>query len=294
MEKIIGGKADNLNLMDISNKFNVPIDEIEKEFLIGVEMEHTNNIEIAKEIALDHLSEIPDYYSRLVKMEKETNIKETFEKLISELELTRHYKERLDGRVRWGWDDAKTAPDGSHIEKEHLDSSVYKTVTDKVNNLTKYEFDIPNNEGLSVKLYTHNKMVFHDKYPKEQRDKGNELWGTIRNNNLDSLYWKPPHLKPQTDKHIDYETLNNYLQNNPNIGTIKKPIKSHHIDLAKKPTKVTPTELKGDEFLYNKEIYVIDKNDWTIFPKAKPSDKIDVNDSLFSELPERIQNYLVS
>jgi hypothetical protein len=44
-----------------------------KELAAGTlhEMEHTRSKVIARQIALDHLSEIPDYYSRLSKMEKE-------------------------------------------------------------------------------------------------------------------------------------------------------------------------------------------------------------------------------
>jgi len=38
---------------------------------IKVEMEHTKNKAIAKRIALDHLAELPDYYTRLLKMEGE-------------------------------------------------------------------------------------------------------------------------------------------------------------------------------------------------------------------------------
>ncbi|HOV90915.1 MAG TPA: hypothetical protein PKW07_09425 [Syntrophorhabdaceae bacterium] len=38
---------------------------------IKVELEHTNNKMTALEIATDHLEEIPDYYTRLLKMEKE-------------------------------------------------------------------------------------------------------------------------------------------------------------------------------------------------------------------------------
>ena len=37
---------------------------------IKMEMEHTDNHRIALEIAKDHLSELPDYYSRLERMEK--------------------------------------------------------------------------------------------------------------------------------------------------------------------------------------------------------------------------------
>jgi len=44
-----------------------------KELAMGikVEMEHTTNPVIAERIALDHLSEIKDYYTRLKKMEQE-------------------------------------------------------------------------------------------------------------------------------------------------------------------------------------------------------------------------------
>lgn len=38
---------------------------------IEVEQEHTDDLEIAKQIAKAHLFEIPDYYTRLAKMEQE-------------------------------------------------------------------------------------------------------------------------------------------------------------------------------------------------------------------------------
>jgi len=41
---------------------------------IKVEMEHTTDPFIAKRIALDHLAEMPDYYTRLAKMEKEGEV----------------------------------------------------------------------------------------------------------------------------------------------------------------------------------------------------------------------------
>jgi hypothetical protein len=36
-----------------------------------IETEHTSDLDEAKSIAKDHLMEIPDYYTRLSKMEKE-------------------------------------------------------------------------------------------------------------------------------------------------------------------------------------------------------------------------------
>ena len=71
--KLKGGKADNMTIKDIADKFDVAESKIEHELRIGkkVEHEHTNDTSKATEIAMDHLSEIPDYYTRLAKMEKE-------------------------------------------------------------------------------------------------------------------------------------------------------------------------------------------------------------------------------
>ena len=67
-----GGKADKLSLKQISDKFGVSIETIKSQIQKGVdvEMEHTDNKEKAREIATDHVSEFPDYYDRLIKMEK--------------------------------------------------------------------------------------------------------------------------------------------------------------------------------------------------------------------------------
>lgn len=47
------------------------VDSHELEMGIDIEKEHTSNKEEAKKIALDHLAELPDYYTRLKKMELE-------------------------------------------------------------------------------------------------------------------------------------------------------------------------------------------------------------------------------
>ena len=72
-----GGKADKLSTKDIAKKFDVSVDKIEAQIKkgIGVEMEHTDNKEKATEIATDHVSEFPDYYDRLDKMEKDASSK---------------------------------------------------------------------------------------------------------------------------------------------------------------------------------------------------------------------------
>jgi len=76
-EKIKGGKADNLTPQDLARKHSLFIGTIEKEIDLGIEieMEHTTDKEKAREIAMDHIFEFPDYYSNkrygLKKMEKQ-------------------------------------------------------------------------------------------------------------------------------------------------------------------------------------------------------------------------------
>jgi predicted DNA-binding protein YlxM (UPF0122 family) len=72
---IKGGKADKLSVKDIADKFNVSVDSVKSQIKKGVkvEMEHTNDKEKATEIATDHISEFPDYYDRLEKVEKKAS-----------------------------------------------------------------------------------------------------------------------------------------------------------------------------------------------------------------------------
>lgn len=61
-EKLKGGKGDNR-----------PDSDFDPEQLkngIKVEMEHTKDSKVAKEIAKDHLTEDPNYYKKLKKIEK--------------------------------------------------------------------------------------------------------------------------------------------------------------------------------------------------------------------------------
>jgi len=60
-DHLIGGKGDELNKEDV--------DPDQLAIGIAVEMEHTNDKEIAEEIALDHLSEVDDYYTQLMQAE---------------------------------------------------------------------------------------------------------------------------------------------------------------------------------------------------------------------------------
>jgi len=70
-DKIPGGKSDNAPDSDFD------AEELAKG--IKVELEHTDDKELAKEIAKDHLSEFPDYYTRLIDMEKDAEQDDSIE-----------------------------------------------------------------------------------------------------------------------------------------------------------------------------------------------------------------------
>ena len=57
----------------IAKKHGIPVADIERALASGikVEREHTSHDDVAREIALDHLAERPDYYRRLKKVENE-------------------------------------------------------------------------------------------------------------------------------------------------------------------------------------------------------------------------------
>jgi hypothetical protein len=62
-DKIPGGLADNKKPSDFSQS--------ELSLGISVELEHTSDRKIAEEIAMDHLTEDPKYYTKLKEIHKD-------------------------------------------------------------------------------------------------------------------------------------------------------------------------------------------------------------------------------
>lgn len=67
----------NINLLVLESLIgkhqNIPNDKFDPEQIkigVKIEREHTDDPDAALQIAKDHLAEIPDYYTRLVAMEK--------------------------------------------------------------------------------------------------------------------------------------------------------------------------------------------------------------------------------
>lgn len=84
-----GGLTKTLAVADIHKKYNeLPKSYINAQLYIGMkaEMEHTENPDVAKKIALDHLNESPFYYEYLSKMEKQ----------LEGLDVKKHYEQVKD------------------------------------------------------------------------------------------------------------------------------------------------------------------------------------------------------
>jgi hypothetical protein len=99
---IKGGKADKMSAEEIAKKFNVSVDKIKAQIKKGVdiEIEHTGDKEKATEIAMDHLTEFPDYYDRLEKMENKAKKELKFknESLVKKL-VRKYLKESVNSFI---------------------------------------------------------------------------------------------------------------------------------------------------------------------------------------------------
>lgn len=92
-DKIKGGKSDKLSIEDIAKKHGVSVKTIKDEIEAGkkIEREHTDDEKLATEIAMDHITEFPDYYTGkngLInterKMEKQNESKLLIKSLLKE------------------------------------------------------------------------------------------------------------------------------------------------------------------------------------------------------------------
>ena len=66
-----GENEENACIEDLATRHGVSLEDITNQLEMGlkVEMEHTEDMDVAKKIALDHLAEDPYYYTKLAKME---------------------------------------------------------------------------------------------------------------------------------------------------------------------------------------------------------------------------------
>jgi hypothetical protein len=96
-ENLKGGNADGLTAIDLARKHSLFIGTIENEIELGtkIESEHTKNKATAREIAMDHIFEFPDYYSN-----KKFGLKSNEKKFEKSKESTSESLNRLGAILR--------------------------------------------------------------------------------------------------------------------------------------------------------------------------------------------------
>ena len=153
-DKIKGGKADKLSIEDIAKKHDVSVKSIKAQIEIGkkIELEHVDDEGLAEEISMDHLDEIPDYYTRLKEMEKEAKKELSLEakKFMALAGIKEDDKKFLKNESFSEPDSATLYPDGwkemdgmfmgpNRITKEKLDA-VSKLMKESMGDITPEEW----------------------------------------------------------------------------------------------------------------------------------------------------------
>lgn len=70
-DELEGGEADEMTIEKLAKKHKTKVENIINQLMkgIAVEREHTNEVNLAMEIAMDHVAEDPEYYDKLEKIE---------------------------------------------------------------------------------------------------------------------------------------------------------------------------------------------------------------------------------
>lgn len=110
-EQFIGGLADDMSLLDLARKHDSKGYYSESDFVrfltsqlvdgIFVELEHTKDPQKAKEIAMDHLFEDPNYYIKLKKIEEKMKHVSSFDSFLSESLISEaNTTDTIDGPIK--------------------------------------------------------------------------------------------------------------------------------------------------------------------------------------------------
>jgi len=135
MDALTGGEAEDMTIEDIAKKHDVPVEYLEKIMsdAIEIEMEHTDDPEVAARIALDHLEETPLYYDEVIglpNMEEELDelededVKDTIQRVLKYGEREKTYQE-MDK-------DLEKVEDEEEQEKEEVEEILDDEIEKKV------------------------------------------------------------------------------------------------------------------------------------------------------------------
>ena len=158
-DSIPGGLAKGKTTKDLANKYNVELSKI-KEYLtngIKVEMEHTTDVRIAAEIAMDHLWEDLKYYDKLASIEGDSIAEASgngsfyndgnattgtqWNGTWDEYDTEKYYLDNLEG---WNFfDETPSEREKKKALDQKLPIDSHKDTTDKYNRILKHDLKSP-------------------------------------------------------------------------------------------------------------------------------------------------------
>ena len=158
-DSIPGGLAKGKTTKDLANKYNVELSKI-KEYLtngIKVEMEHTTDVRIAAEIAMDHLWEDLKYYDKLASIEGDSIAEASgngafyndgnattgtqWNGTWDEYDTEKYYLDNLEG---WNFfDETPSEREKKKAVDQKLPIDSHKDTTDKYNRILKHDLKSP-------------------------------------------------------------------------------------------------------------------------------------------------------
>jgi hypothetical protein len=180
IDKIPGGLAKGKTTKDLANKYNVELSKIKEQLTKGikVEMEHTSDVRIAAEIAMDHLWEDLNYYQKLASIEGDSIAEASGNGAFyndgnsttgtqwnanwDDYDNEGYYLDNLDG-----WDFFDETP-SEREKKKSVDQKLpidnHKDTTDKYNRILKHDLKSPS-DFIKEALLTEGGAYGHMNHP---------------------------------------------------------------------------------------------------------------------------------
>lgn len=217
--------AESACIEDLARKHGVSLEDITHQLEMGlkVEMEHTEDMNIAKKIALDHLAEDPHYYTKLSKMEGKGENAEN--RVYNDVEVAFN----INGREYIAYGDVHFGEEGLHGKEEDtvenfvvLDAQTRQEVKDEA--VLKHGYNAVYNAGVNQsaeengeddgELMTHMKqagMIPKGSKPTVGPHTTRERRSENEERRLDPKCWKGYH--KQGTKLKDGKRVNNCVKN---------------------------------------------------------------------------------
>ena len=141
-EELKGGVADDITLEELASKHDVSISHIVNQLSKGirVELEHTDRALDALDIAIDHIFEDPNYYTKLAKIEtKESrSAKDKFKEDLKTDTDFLEFKKSSKSKDEWGNEFSYGVPNAAHGD-DFITKKKYSRVGKDEGEIKKFE-----------------------------------------------------------------------------------------------------------------------------------------------------------